>query len=109
VGADVVRSVRDAGYPAGVDLLSVNYPLDADVATPRVITQLAAVGYDRLFRRKSEGVYVHDFSGGLRDADRVSDETDIAVVRSGRVSITPVRLAHSAILDDAARAKLERA
>jgi 5'-nucleotidase len=109
VGADVVRSVREGGYPAGVDLLSVNYPLDADVSTPRVITQLAAVGYDRLFRRKADGVYVHDFSGGLRDADRVADDTDIAVVRSGRVSITPVRLAHSAVLDDGARAKLERA
>ena len=108
VGADVVRSVRESGYPAGVDLLSVNYPLDADVETPRVITELAPVGYDRLFRRKADGVFVHDFAGGLRDADRVAAETDIAVVRSGRVSITPVRLAHTAALSDAARARLER-
>ena len=108
VGADVVRSVREAGYPKGVDLLSVNFPLEAEIDTPRVVTELAAVGYDRLFRRKSEGVYVHDFSGELRDVDRVAPGTDIAVVRSGRVSITPVRLAHSAKLTKSARARLER-
>ena len=109
VGADVVRDVRASGFPEGVDLISVNYPSDADTATPRVLTELAVVGYDRLFRRKSDGVYVHDFYGALRDIDSVPAESDIAVVRSGRVSITPIRLAHTANISKSLRARLERA
>ena len=108
VGADVVRCVREATYPAGVDLLSVNYPIEADIETPRVVTELAAVGYDRLFRRKDEGIYVHDFDGALRDSDVVGARTDLSVVRSGRVSITPVRLAHTADVAAQLRARLER-
>jgi len=108
VGADVVRSVRASGYPEGVDLISVNYPADADVDTPRVVTELAVVGYDRLFRSKGDGIFVHDFDGALRDVDRVPPESDIAVVKSGRVSITPIRLAHTAALSAKLRAALER-
>ncbi len=108
VGADVVRCVRDEGFPEGVDLLSVNYPIEADIETPRVVTELAAVGYDRLFRRKAEGLYVHDFDGALRDSDGVGMLTDLSVVRSGRVSITPVRLAHTANVAAPLRARLER-
>jgi 5'/3'-nucleotidase len=108
VGSEVVRDVRAAGYPDEVDLLSVNYPADADVDTPRVLTELAVIGYDRLFRRKSEGVYVHDFDGALRDVDAVPAASDIAAVRSGRVSITPIRLAHTAQISKSLRARLER-
>ena len=108
VGADVVRCVREARYPEGVDLLSVNFPIEADVETPRVVTELAAVGYDRLFRRKDDGLYVHDFDGALRDSSAVGASTDLSVVRSGRVSITPVRLAHTADVAKNLRARLER-
>ena len=108
VGADVVRTLRESGYPEDVDLISVNYPSDADLETPRVLTELAVVGYDRLFRRKSENVYVHDFDGALRGVDSVPAESDIAVVRSGRVSITPIRLAHTASVSKSLRAKLQR-
>jgi 5'/3'-nucleotidase len=109
VGADVVRTLRESGFPRDVDLISVNYPADADLDTPRVVTELAVVGYDRLFRKKSESVFVHDFDGALRDIESVPPESDIAVVRSGRVSITPIRLAHTAALSASLRAKLERA
>jgi 5'-nucleotidase len=108
VGADVVRTVRDCGFPDGVDLISVNYPSDAELDTPRLLTDLAVVGYDRLFRREREGVYVHDFDGALRDVESVPAESDIAVVRSGRVSITPIRLAHTAPVSKSLRARLER-
>lgn len=109
VGADVVRALRESGFPDDVDLISVNYPCDADLDTPRVLTELAVVGYDRLFRRKGEGVYVHDFDGALRDVESVPADSDIAVVRSGRVSITPIRLAHTAQVSKSLRARLERA
>jgi broad specificity polyphosphatase/5'/3'-nucleotidase SurE len=72
------------------------------------VTELAAVGYDRLFRRKADGIYVHDFDGELRDSDAVGVLTDLSVVRSGRVSITPVRLAHTAEVAEQLRARLER-
>jgi len=73
-----------------------------------VLTELAVVGYDRLFRRKADGVFVHDFDGALRDVESVPAQSDIAVVRSGRVSITPIRLAHTASVPASLRAKLER-
>jgi len=40
--------------------------------------------------------------------ESVPAESDIAVVRSGRVSITPIRLAHTAGLATSLRARLER-
>jgi len=108
VGSEVVRVIREVGYPSDVDLISVNYPSDADTDTPRVLTELAVVGYDRLFRRKSDAVYVHDFDGALRDVESVPEGSDIAVVRSGRVSITPIRLAHTAAVSASFRERLER-
>lgn len=107
LSADIVRSVREIGFPEGVDLLSVNFPLDAGLDTPRVVTGIAAVGYDRLFRRKEAGVYVHDYGGGLRVGSEL-DGTDIAALADGRVSITPIRLAHTARLPSEIRRLLER-
>jgi broad specificity polyphosphatase/5'/3'-nucleotidase SurE len=51
---------------------------------------------------------VHDFDGALRDVESVPAQSDIAVVRSGRVSITPIRLAHTAAVSASLRARLER-
>jgi len=102
-----VADVRRVGFPEAADLLTVNIPEAADVTTPRVVTRLAKVGYDNLFRRESEGLYVHDFSGGfsrVRDLEGTDLETDAR----GFVSITPVRLAHSVPLPDATRRALER-
>jgi len=104
--AALVREIRDVGYPDGVDLLSVNFPLGATVDTPRSVTELAAVGYDGLFRRRDDGHFVHDFSGALRNESAASPRSDVSAVRAGRVSITPVRLAHTAELSGSLRARL---
>jgi 5'-nucleotidase len=104
--AGLVREIREEGYPEGVDLLSVNFPLGATVDTPRALTELAAVGYDGLFRRRTDGNFVHDFSGALRNESAASPQSDVSAVRAGRVSITPVRLAHTAELSGALRARL---
>ena len=108
LSADVVADVRREGFPEDVDLLSINFPIEADVTTPRVITELAPVGYDRLFHRRDDDVFVHDFSGAFRNPAAAGEQTDVSVVRAGKVSITPVRLAHTAPLDPARRAALER-
>ncbi len=107
LSAEIVGAVRESGFPAGVDLLNVNFPVGANLHTPRVITRLANVGYRRLFRRKQEGVYVHDASGQIRQSGNL-DGTDVAAVRKDRVSITPVLLAHAAELDPTLQRRLER-
>jgi 5'-nucleotidase len=97
LAASVVRSVRERGFPPGTDLLSVNFPVGAGPETRRVVTRIAAVGYDRLFRPRSDGVFVHDYGGDLRLTDDLKG-TDIEALQRGWVSITPARLAHSAEL-----------
>ena len=92
LSADIVRGVRESGFPPDVHLISVNFPVEADVDTARVITRLAEVGYVELFRRKKDGCYTHDYRGEIR-SDGPLDGTDVVAVSKGWVSITPVRLA----------------
>ena len=75
-------------------LLSINLPDDADMATERRLTSIAAIGYDRLFREDSPGVFVHDFGGGVRYRDTLAG-TDIEAALDGAISITPLRSAHA--------------
>jgi 5'-nucleotidase len=107
LSADIVKIVRQSGFPPGVDMLNINFPVDADIETPRVVTRLATVGYKRLFRQRNDGVYVHDASASLRETGPL-DGTDVAIVRDGRVSITPIRLAHAAPLEPKFCRRLER-
>lgn len=107
VSVDVLRSILAAGYPAGVDLLNVNFAADLTIDAPRRITDIAKVGYDNIFREASPGRFVHDFATGLRiDGDIAG--TDVEALEKGWVSITPVRLAHGAVIDEATRAALEK-
>lgn len=103
---DVVRQVLGRGYPAGVDLINVNFPASADLETQRVVTDLAVVGYGSLFSSVGDGVFEHDFDGALTKGEPRAG-TDVAVLRSGRVSITPVRLAHASELPDGMKELLE--
>jgi 5'-nucleotidase len=107
IATDIVADVRSVGFPEEADVLTVNIPETAEVMTPRVVTTLAKVGYDSLFRRQSEGLYVHDFSGGFKRVPEL-EGTDLETDAGGFVSITPVRLAHSVPLSDPARRALER-
>jgi 5'-nucleotidase len=92
---DVTRIARKHGLPANADLVSVNFPWGSGVETPREVTRLARVGYDRVFQQRSEGVYFHEFGGLVRREERLRD-TDVVAAQRGVVSITPVRLAHTA-------------
>jgi 5'-nucleotidase len=92
---DVTRIARKHGLPADADLVSVNFPWGSGVETPREVTRLARVGYDRVFQQRSEGVYFHEFGGLVRREERLRD-TDVVAAQRGVVSITPVRLAHTA-------------
>lgn len=108
LGADIVRSVREAGFPEGVDVLSVNFPHTADLHTPRRVTALAKVGYDRLFQPgEHAGAWRHEFGGAFREVGPM-EGTDLEGARHGLVTITPIRLAHTAELPPRVRRRLER-
>ena len=107
IATEIVGDLRRVGFPEEADLLTVNIPEASDLGTPRVVTTLAKVGYDSLFRRQSEGLYVHDFSGGFSRVPEL-EGPDLETDAAGSVSITPVRLAHSVPLSEPRRRALER-
>jgi 5'/3'-nucleotidase SurE len=105
--AALVGRIADSGIGASADVVSVNLPFDADDSTPRKVTAIARVGYDRLFRHVGEGIFVHDFGGGFLHFDAL-DGTDVDAAHHGWVSITPIRLPQAAAVPDDVRAALER-
>jgi 5'-nucleotidase len=106
VAADIVETLIRAGFPEGVDLLNVNFPADVQLGTKRIVTEIADTGYHGLFRARSENVYFHDYPGTIlrSEGDACSD---LRALDSGWVSITPVKLPHSAELNDETRCLLE--
>lgn len=105
VAAEVVAVVLADGLPPGVDLISVNMPAEVTPATPRRITELARVGYDRLFRRSGGDSFVHDFGGSFRHESGL-EGTDVEAARAGEVSITAIRLPRAAQLPPALGSRL---
>lgn len=106
VAADIAATIIEAGFPPGVDALSVNLPADAEVATPRRITTLARTSYGALFKA-DDGVYRHDWDGVLYTDGDVAG-SDLDALDTGMVSITPVRMANTAPLDEAFRRRVEQ-
>lgn len=108
LAASVVGDVREAGFPEDVDVLSVNFPHTADVRTPRRVTRLAHVGYDRLFQPgEHAGSFRHEFGGAFRRVGPL-EGTDLEGARHGLVTITPIQLAHTAEIPAGLRRRLER-
>jgi broad specificity polyphosphatase/5'/3'-nucleotidase SurE len=99
LASDMVAAVLDAGYPPEADVVSVNLPGDATADTPRRITSLARVGYDRLFERNGRDEFRHDFGGGFTRFDGLAG-SDIEAARQGEISITPIRLPGTGSLPD---------
>jgi 5'-nucleotidase len=89
------------------DVVSVNLPYDADERTPRRVTSVARVGYDRLFRPEGDGTFVHDFAGGFVRFDPL-DGSDVEAAHRGRIAITPLRLPDSVEVPEEIRRRLER-
>ena len=107
LAADVVGDVRKHGFPPDADVISVNFPHQADVSTRRAVTRVAKVGYEELFEARGPGRFAHAFRGGFRPGVAL-EGTDLEASERGWVSITPLRLAHAATLPDATRQLLER-
>jgi broad specificity polyphosphatase/5'/3'-nucleotidase SurE len=106
VAVDIAADVIESGFPTDVDVLSVNMPATADVNTSRAVTSLARTKYGALFAGKN-GRFRHAFDGILHTEGDVAG-SDLAVLEAGQVSITPIRMATSAPLDDGLRRRLER-
>lgn len=87
IAADITGRLLTADPPDFV--LNVNMPDDATSRTPRRVTTVARVGYDRLFRRESDGRFVHDYGGGLRPFAGL-EGTDVEAASDGVVAITAV-------------------
>lgn len=98
VAADIVAKVLEHGLPEGVDLLNVNFPSGVDRDTPRVVTDVARVGYDGLFSSTDGARYVFNYQG-LKERAPSELPTDQAVLSDGKISITPLRLPHAAPID----------
>jgi len=107
LAVDVLADIRRAGFPAGIDVLSVNFPDDAGLVSPRRITSLAKVGYDNIFREHEPGRFIHDFNTGLRMIGDLKG-SDVETLRSGGVAITPIQLAHTGNVSEAFRSAVER-
>jgi 5'-nucleotidase len=103
--AVLLDEIRKSGLLDHADVISVNLPFDATPATPRRITRIARVGYDRLFREVGAAVYRHEFSG-ITEFEAL-DGSDVAAARDGAVSITPVRLPQAAEVPDGVRKAIE--
>lgn len=107
LAADVLRDILSAGYPEGVDVLSVNFPRYATLESPRRIGGLAKVGYDNIFRQCEPGRFIHDFTTGLRITGDLTG-TDVEIIEHGGVAITPIQLAHTGTVGDEFRRAVER-
>ena len=87
IAADIVERLLEVDPPGSV--VNVNLPDSATLQTPRAITTVAQVGYDRLFRHEGNGSYVHDYGGGLRWFSDPAG-TDVETNVNGNIAITPV-------------------
>jgi len=103
VAAGIAAEVFEEA-PTGT-LLSVNLPDRATSSTPRRMTTVAEVGYDRLFSRSGDDVYVHDFGGGLAFR-RPSEGTDVEAATDDVIAITPIRGAGTGTIPDHLRRRL---
>lgn len=107
LGAELVAETLDAGLHGLADVVNINVPWEADATTPRRVTSLARLGYDRLFQPVGEDAYAHDFGGGILEFDSF-EGTDVDAANEGWVSITPLRMPETVAVPARVRATLER-
>lgn len=94
VAAALAAAVLDRGLPAKT-LLNVNVPPAAsDQANELCVTRMGNRHYptDELIERRDPWGKPYYWLGGAAPIDDAEDGSDLAAVRSGRVSVTPVSL-----------------
>jgi 5'-nucleotidase len=104
--AQLVTDVGVSGLNAHADVVSINLPFSATPETSRRITTIARVGYDRLFAYRGEGIYVHEYGGGMTQIEAV-DGSDVDAAHDGVISITPIQMPAAAVVPAHVRAAIE--
>lgn len=106
LSTDLLVTFAETGIHDRCDVVSVNLPFDATASTPRRVTTIARVGYDRLFVESDDGRYIHGYGGGINEIEAV-DGSDIDAAHDDEVSITPLLMPAAARLPDDIRRALE--
>lgn len=106
VATELIGAVTTGGLSELADVVTINLPFDATADTPRRVTTVARIGYDRLFSHVGVGIYTHDFGGKLIEFDAIGG-TDIAAAREERISITPLLMPAAAPVPDDVRSRIE--
>ncbi len=116
VAVDIVKSLLRVGFPERVDILNVNLPRGVSLATPRVFTEIAQVGYDALFSlRRADGredelenrVYGFDY-GGLKERRPSTGPSDREVLAAGKISISAIQFPRTVEVSDPLREALAK-
>jgi 5'-nucleotidase len=103
---EILRDVWDARLWDIADIVSVNLPFDATPRTPRRVTRLAQIRYGGLFASVTPDRYRFRLDGIIEPATLAG--TDVAALRDGVVSVTPLRLPRAHDVPAAVRARIER-
>ncbi len=106
VSTELVEDLVDSELARLADVVSVNLPWHSEADTPRRVTRIARTGYDQLFKHEGNGVYVHDFGGGVLDHGAVPGN-DVKAAHDGVISITPLRMPAAAELPTEVVAEVE--
>lgn len=107
VAVDVAGDVAGSDLLDHCDLVSVNLPWEVTPDSARTVTQLTPLAYGPLFDPAGEGVWEPARRLTIELGEHGADG-DVATLRAGQVSITPVVLPRSARVPDDTRAVLER-
>lgn len=106
--AATVRAIGDGDLLDHCDLVSVNVPWTVTTSAPRTVTSLSPLAYGPLFEPDDEDD--HHRSRPRLDLTVTADDDeggDVAALRAGRISVTPVVLPRSAQVPARTRAALE--
>lgn len=89
ITTQIVRSLIVGELPNDIDVITVNIPLKATLATELEVTDLALDAYGQVFKRDGEH-FVH-LKNSL-PTDQAVPGTDVFALKSGRISVTPLNL-----------------
>jgi 5'-nucleotidase len=98
----LIAALLEHGPPEDADVVSINMPGRADPSTPKRITSLARIGYDRLFAPMGGGRFRHEFGGGFRELAGL-DGSDVEAAGERAISITPLKMPSSGSIPDGLR------
>jgi 5'-nucleotidase len=103
---EILQDAWEARLWDVADIVSVNLPFDATPQTPRRVTALAQIRYGGLFAAITPDRYRFRLDGIIEPATLAG--TDVAALRDGEVSVTPLRLPRAHDIPAEVRARIER-